>query len=123
MKLFSSHFKEKKKIKKLRRETILPRMRVARKKVKSAFCNLHLPSLHTLLTTIFRRKSPSSHSVCMVQKGLKVHTVSRNGDWSIRPVYPFGNSNWAKDGYMNYANPIQLKPVIFLKRVRKVTLL
>lgn len=50
MKLFSSHFIEKK-IKKLRRETILSRMRVARKKVKSAFYNLHLPSLHTLLTT------------------------------------------------------------------------
>lgn len=46
-----SILKKKKKIKKLRRETILSRMRVARKKVKSAFCNLYLPSLHTLLTT------------------------------------------------------------------------
>lgn len=43
----------------------------------------------------------------MVQKGLKVHTVSRNGDWSIRSVYPFGNSNWGKDGYVNYANTTQ----------------
>lgn len=59
----------------------------------------------------------------MVQKGLKVHTVSRNGDWSIRPDYPFGNSSWAKDGYVNYADPIQLKPAILLKIVRKVTLL
>ena len=45
MKLSSSHFKEKKKIKKLRRETILSRMRVARKKVKSAFCNLPISVL------------------------------------------------------------------------------
>ena len=84
-------------------------------------CPAFIPFLQ--LHSIFRRKSPPSHSVCMVQKGLKVYTVSRNGGWSIRPVYPFGNSSWAKDGYMNYANPIQLKPVILLKRVRKVTLL
>ena len=84
-------------------------------------CPAFIPFLQ--LHSIFRRKSPPSHSVCMVQKGLKVYTVSRSGGWSIRPVYPFGNSSWAKDGYMNYANPIQLKPAILLKRVRKVTLL